>query len=116
MKPVSFKSLIKNEPQHNNTNKMTCSPSKDSDQPVHLHILFRVFAVHSEDSQGPKASSCGQRRLCSDWANAQADLKVRLVHRSFCWFCHAVARIAGLRENQGNSKDSDELAYVCSLT
>ena len=42
-------------------------------------------------SQGPKVSSCGQRRLSSDWADAQADLSLRWAHRSFCWFCHEVA-------------------------
>ena len=27
----------------------------------------------------------------SDWADAQADLSLRWVHRSFFWFCHALA-------------------------
>ena len=34
-----------NEPPHDKTNKMTCAPSKDSDQPWHLPSLIRVFAV-----------------------------------------------------------------------
>ena len=38
---------------------------------------------------GPRLSSCGQLRLWSDWADAQADLSLCCVHRSFCWFCHA---------------------------
>ena len=33
-------------PQHDKTNKMTCAPSEDSDQPGHLPSLVRVFAVH----------------------------------------------------------------------
>ena len=32
-------------PHHVNTNKMTCAPSEDSDQPGHLPSLIRVFAV-----------------------------------------------------------------------
>ena len=32
-----------------------------------------------------------QWRLWSDWADAQADLSLRWAHKSFCWFCHAVA-------------------------
>ena len=32
-----------------------------------------------------------QRRRWSDWADAQADLRLRWAHRSFCWFCHAMA-------------------------
>ena len=34
------------EPQHDKTNKMTCAPSEDSDQPGHQPGLLRVFAVH----------------------------------------------------------------------
>ena len=47
-----------------------CVPSEDSDQPGHPPILVRVFAVRLMDRQGPKFSSCGQRRLWSDWADA----------------------------------------------
>ena len=43
---------------------------------------------------GPNVSSCGQRRLWSDLADAQADLSLHWAHRSFCWFCHAVAQIS----------------------
>ena len=38
------------EPSHDKTNKMTCAPSEDSDQPGHPHSLIRVFAVGSKDS------------------------------------------------------------------
>ena len=72
---------------------MTCAPSKDSDQPGHPPSLIRVFAVGSVGSQVPKVSSCGQGRLLSDWVDAQADLSLCLAHRSFCWFCCAVAQI-----------------------
>ena len=54
-----------------------CAPSEDSDQPGHQPSLIRVFAVRSMGSKGPKLSSCGQRRLWSDWADAQADLSLR---------------------------------------
>ena len=47
--------------------------------------------MHSTDSQGPKLSSCGQRRLRSDWADAQADLSLRWADMPFCRFCHEVA-------------------------
>ena len=57
-------------------------PSDDSDQPGHrpTSSLIDVFAVRSEGSLVPKISSCGQRRLWSDWA-----------HRAFCWFCRDAA-------------------------
>ena len=83
----------KNEPPHDKTNKMTCAPSKDSDQPRHMPNLIRVLAVRSMGSRGPKVSSYGQGRLWSDWADAQADLSLRWAHRLFCWFCHAAAQI-----------------------
>ena len=35
----------KNEPPHDKTNKLTCAPSEDSDQPGHPPSLIRVFAV-----------------------------------------------------------------------
>ena len=73
------------------TNKVACAPSEDSDQPGHLHCLIRVFAARSVGSLGSKLSSCGQRRLRSDWANAQSDLSLRWAHMPFCWLCHAVA-------------------------
>ena len=79
---------------HDKTNKKICAPSEDSDQPGHPPSLIRVFAVRSLGSWGPKLSSCGQRRLCSDWADAQADLSLRWAQRSFCWFCHEAAHIA----------------------
>ena len=39
-----------NEPPHDKTNKMTCAPSEDSDQPGHPPSLIRVFALHSMGS------------------------------------------------------------------
>ena len=70
------------------------APSEHSVQPRHPPSLIRVFAfaVRSMGSEGPKVSSCGKRRLWSDWANAQVDLSFRCAH-SFCWFCHVAAQI-----------------------
>ena len=62
-----------------------CAPSEDSDQPGHPPSLIRVF-VRLMGSQGPKLSSCGQRRLWSDWADAQADLSLCWVHTHFVGF------------------------------
>ena len=46
--------LITFEPKHLKTNNMACPPSED--QPGHSPSLISSFAVHSKDSQGPKAS------------------------------------------------------------
>ena len=42
------------EPARDKTNKMTCVPSEDSDQPGHLPSLIRIFAVHIEETLCPK--------------------------------------------------------------
>ena len=44
-------------------------------------------------SLGTTLSLCGQRRLRSNWAVAQADLSLRWAHITFSWFCHALARL-----------------------
>ena len=48
--------------------------------------LRSARAVRSMGSQGPKLSSCGQRRLWSGWADAQADLSLRRAHTHFDGF------------------------------
>ena len=35
--------------QHNKTNKVTCAPSEDSDQPGHPPSLIRAFAVRLKE-------------------------------------------------------------------
>ena len=82
------------EPPHDKTNKITFVPSEDSDQPGHPPSLIRVFTVRSVGGLGPSLASGRQRRLWLDWADAHADLSLRWVHRSFCWFCHAVAQFS----------------------
>ena len=42
-----YADFITIEPPRDKTNKMTCAPSKDLDQPGHPPSLIRVFAVHS---------------------------------------------------------------------
>ena len=39
-----------NEPPHDKTNKMACSPSEDSDQPGHSPSLISVVAARSMGS------------------------------------------------------------------
>ena len=74
---------------------MTCAPPapppprEDFDQPWQSD----VFAGHSLGSQGSITSSCRQWRLWSDWVDTHADLRLRWAHRSFCWFCRALAHL-----------------------
>ena len=71
---------------------MACAPSKDSDQPVHLPSLIRVFAVRMKEAWVLSYLLSAQRRFWSDWADAQADLSLCWVHMPFRLFCHEVAQ------------------------
>ena len=66
------------EPQLDKTNKMTCGPSEDRSVWASAQS-DQVVDVRSMGSLVPKVSSCGQRRLWSDWADAKADLSLRWV-------------------------------------
>ena len=61
---------------------MACAPSEDSDQPGHPPSLIRVFAVRLKKAMILSA----QRRLWSDWADAQADLSLRWAHNHIVVF------------------------------
>ena len=61
---------------------MICAPS-----------LIRVFAVRMKKHWDLSYSLSVQRNLWSVRADAQADLKRRWAHMSFCWFCRAAAQI-----------------------
>ena len=82
------------------TNKMACAPSEDSDQPGHPPSLIRVFAVRIKKAWVLSYPMSAQRRLWSDWADAQADLSLRWAHMPLCWFCHEAAQMVfGIRIN-----------------
>ena len=80
---------------HGNLSRSTTKPTKwdvrpaNSDQPRHLPSLIRVFAVRMKKAWVLCYPLSTQRRLWSDWADAQADLNLRWVHMSFCWFWRA---------------------------
>ena len=54
----------------------TCAPSKDSDQPGHPPSLISVFAVRMKKPWVLTYPLSAQRRLWSDWADAQAELSL----------------------------------------
>ena len=76
----------KNEPPHDKNNKLTCAPSKDSDQPGHPPSLIRVFAVCMKKAWVLSYPLSAQRRRWSDWADAQADLRLRWAHSHIVGF------------------------------
>ena len=68
---IDFRSLISSiclmsvsrmsfEPPHDKTNKMTCAPSEDSDQPGHK--TNKMTCAPNEDSDQP-----GQSSQCAQW-------------------------------------------------
>ena len=63
------------EPPHDKTNKMTHPPS-----------LIRVFAVRKKKAWVLSYPLSAQRKLWSDWADAQADLSLRWAHTHFIGF------------------------------
>ena len=79
------------EPPRDKTKKVGSAPSEDSDQPGHLPSLIRVFTVRMKKAWFLSYPLNTQRRLWSDWADAQADLSLCWVHLPFCWFYHEVA-------------------------
>ena len=81
--PVCLKG---NEPPYDKTKKMACTPSEDSDQPGHPASLIRVFAVCMKKAWVHSYPLSAQRRLWSDWADAQADLSLCLAHSHFVGF------------------------------
>ena len=78
------------EPPHDKTNKLTCAPREDSDQPGHPPSLITVRMKQAWVLSYPLSA---QRRLWSHWADAQADLSLRWAHMPFCWFCHDAAHM-----------------------
>ena len=70
------KHLKKFELKHNKSHKMTCAPSKDTDQTVQPHCLFSLHGAVwvAKDPMFPHADS----KDCDQTADANADL-------SLCW-------------------------------
>ena len=78
---VRIDNLLPFEPQHDKTNKMTCASSEDSDQPGHPPSLIKVFTVCMKKAWVLNYPLSAQRRLWSDWADAQAAPFLRWAHR-----------------------------------
>ena len=60
----------------------TCARGEDSDQPAYSRSLIRFFTERILDNgDSNQRRLFGQRRLLSDYADAQADLNLRWAHR-----------------------------------
>ena len=75
-------------------------PTKWHVHPAKTQISLGIRPIWSESSLsawrklGSLATHWAQRRLWSDWADAQADLSLCCAHMPFCWFCHEAAHFA----------------------
>ena len=74
-----------NELPHDKTNETTVHPAK-TQVSLGMVPVWPVFTVCSMGSLGLKLSSCRQRRLWSDWVDAEADLSLRWAHSHFAGF------------------------------
>ena len=63
-----------------------CAPSEYSDQPGHPPSLISVFAVRMKKAWDLSYPLRAQRRLWSDWADAQAGLSLCWAHSHFVGF------------------------------
>ena len=79
---------------HDKTYNKICMASKDSDQPIHLPSMARVLIYPSLNSQEAVEGLCDQWRLWSNCTDAQADLNLGWLHKSYCRFCHVLAHIS----------------------
>ena len=84
--------IWKFEPLHDTTNKMTCAPSEDADQPGHPPNLTKVCAVRMKK---PLALSYPMSAHCE---NSDQNGRIprliwgfRWAQRSLCWYCHDAA-------------------------
>ena len=66
--------------------KSECVPSEDSGQPGHLPSMIRVFTVRMKKAWVLSYPLSAQRRLWSDWVDAQADPSLRRAHTHFVGF------------------------------
>ena len=80
---------------------MACVPSEDSDQPGHPPRLIRVFDVRMKKAWVLSYPLSARRRLCSDWADAQADLSLRWAHSHFVGF--VMRRLISTLLNKANT-------------
>ena len=120
-----------NVPEHNQTNKMICTSSQDSDKPGHPPSLIRVFSVHMRNPGVLGYRLSALQKLIGP-ARYPGLSSLHRMLRSFCWLCHARAHIlcvicnncgdniwAATWQNQQSgcapSKDSDQLGHPPSL-
>ena len=79
---------------------LVAKPTKWHVRPAKIQISLGIRPVWSESSLSAMKKAwvlsypmSAQRRLWSDWADAQVDLSLRWAHMPFCCFCHEAAQM-----------------------
>ena len=92
------------------TKKMTCAPSKDSDQSGHLPSLIREFDVCMKKPWVLSYPLNAQQSLWSDWADVQAEL-------SLCW-AHIILLVVSWGGSNNVTRDFrlGDLSNTCAGT
>ena len=74
-----------NEPPRDKTNKVSVRPAKTQIS-LGIRPVWSVFAVRMKKAWTLSYPLSAQRRLWSDWADAQADLSLRWAHSHIVGF------------------------------
>ena len=77
--------MIPFEPRHDKTNNVAVRPAKTQIS-LGIRPVWSVFPVHMKKAWVLSYPLSAQRRLWSDWADAQADLSLRWAHTHFVGF------------------------------
>ena len=91
------------EPQRPDTIGEKCAPGEVTDQSSHSRGLTRIFTGHLLGSHWCKVFSCGQRRLKSARADAQANFSLRWASLSESTFSHVLVHTIGQLYRKCNS-------------
>ena len=93
----------------------------ETDQPGHLPSMIRVFTVRMKKAWDLSYPLSTQRRLGSDWADAQADLSLHWAHTHFVGFVwsesslSAWRKLGSLATHWAHSEDADQTRQMPRL-
>ena len=78
--------------------------------------VWSVFDVRMKKRWDLGYSVSAQRRLWSDWADAQPDLSLRWAQMLFSWFCHEAAQLCKSSSGPNNGKVVSTLSKTSNYT
>ena len=103
-----------NETEHDWTNKLICAPNKDRSARASIKSDQSICCPH-EETLDPKLPIERKRGLWSDWTDAQADLNLRLAHRSLCCCFFFMLWRKCINQSSGLFYPRKMLEFLCHL-